>query len=121
MKSAGALTAIFGAGGLTLGVFRSRRGAAHFDDWRALPGMPLNLSLDLEDYRGIHVDLMATYDGQTQRLQTLSADPKMTIHAPHVATADESYFLRAVVRDWRGEICTSEAIEVLSRPYSFGM
>lgn len=117
LQAAGGLAAVTGLGLLAKNIIQ---GKASFNDWRALPGMILTLTLDTDSPESKYVDLVARYEGKTQTLGTLKGAHSLEIEIPFVSTSEESYNLTAVVYDSTGAF-ESEPVEVLAQPFSFGL
>ena len=120
LEATGGLAAAVGLG-LTPGFMKRLSGHAVFEDWRALPGMVLNLSVEVASPEGKQVTLLArTAEGETS-LGDLACASQMQIEIPYIRTGHDSYELIARVSDRYGRYFDSDAVEVLTESFQFGM
>lgn len=115
-----ALLGVLGLGGLTFAA-RKLDGRVYFDDWRAIPHIPMTLHLDVDSPEETRITLVAKYDGQTTKLATLPGAREVILQIPYIETQGESYELCATVTDRQGRRCQAEPLEVISESFHFGM
>ena len=96
-------------------------GKVYFNDWRALPGMTMTLTLETDTPENKHVDIIARTKEGSRHIQTLQGAPTLEVEIPFIETADESYELIALVYDWQLASLESEPVEVLVQSYRFGL
>lgn len=118
MEACGAVLAFLGVG---MGARRSAGVKLLFEDWRGMPGMAIGLDVTAEDLSGLEIDLIARHDGKETHISTVSGARHLDVAIPWIETASETYELIAVARDSRGMCGTSEPVEILAQPFSFGL
>ena len=121
LQITGSAAAAMGLGVAGIAIDRILSGCVSFSEWRALPGMALDLTLDVAHPEKTSVDIVAQTDRGYFRLDTLKGAKKLKIDVPYIDTAKESYMLVAVVRDGEGRSRQSDPVEVLTEPFMFGM
>ena len=114
-----AALAAVGAGLLAGG--GSLAGTVEFADRRALPGMMLGLRVDVESPGETTVSIVAESDGERRVIREMRGDAYMRVEVPCIETRAESFLLYAVVEDSARRTARSAAVEVLSRPFVFGI
>ena len=114
----GAAAAALGLGAISLSTTSAR---AAFDDWRALPGTKVKLTIDIDQPASKRVHLVEQTENDQRILNTLDGAPTLEIVVPHVKTSEESFLLFAVVTDHGTPACISEPLEVLAEPFRFGL
>ena len=114
----GAAAAALGLGSFSLS---SANAHASFDDWRALPGTKIRLTLDIDQPAKKRVHLVAQTENEQRILATLDGAQTLDIVVPHVKTNEESFLLFAVVTDNGAPACISDPLEVLAEPFRFGL
>ena len=120
IKICSAMLSVLGLGGLAI-VSRRLEGRVYFDDWRAIPHIPMTLHLDVREPDKTTVTLVARHDGQTTFLATLPGASELVIQVPFIETQGETYDLCATVTDRHGRRCQAEPLEVISESFHFGM
>ena len=120
MEVTGGLAAAAGLG-IVPRVAGALEGKASFEDWRALPGMQLKLSLDVDRPDSTQVDIFAREGMEEQHLMRLKGAPNLEIPIPFLKTAGDSYMLWAVVSDDSGKTLATEPVEVITEDFHFGM
>lgn len=96
-------------------------GKAVFSDWRALPGMRLDLRLEVEHPEETEVEIIAM-DGEHEldRIRMKGAE-NLVVPVPYFRVGGESFLLFAEVSDVRGRSLVSDSVEVISEEFHFGM
>ena len=117
LKITGGVMAALGVG---VGV-KALSGRVFFDDWRALPGMTMILTVEVDSPETKQVEFMARTAEGTRRVGMLHGAHTLEVEIPYVETAAESYELVAVVHDWHLGSISSEPVEVLTQSYRFGL
>ena len=120
MEITGGLAAVAGLG-IIPKVAGALEGKAYFEDWRALPGMQLKLTLDVNQPESTRVDIFAREEQEKQHLMCLKGAPNLEIPIPFLKTAGDSYMLWAVVSDEDGKTLETEPVEVITEDFYFGM
>lgn len=115
-----AMLSVLGLGGLAV-VSRKLDGRVYFEDWRAIPHIPMTLHLDVEKPEETTITLTAKYDGKTMELAKLPGAKEVLLQVPYIETTGESYDLCATVTDRQGRRCQAEPLEVISETIHFGM
>ena len=121
LQITGSAAAAMGLGAVGITIDHTLSGRASFGEWRALPGMALDLTLDVAHPEETSVDIVAQTENGYFRLDTLKGAKILKIDVPYMETANESFMLMAVVRDGEGRCCNSDPVEVLTEPFMFGM
>lgn len=96
-------------------------GSAAFNDWRALPGMTMTLTLNVDKPEKKKVNIIARTQEGASHVQSMKGAQTLEVEVPFLETSKEAYELIAVVSDWRGASLTSEPVEVLAQAYRFGL
>lgn len=117
LKISGGLMAALGVGVS----MKTLSGRVFFNDWRALPGMTMTLTVDVDSPETKQVDIIARTVEGSHHIRTLKGAHTLEIEMPFVQTAEESYELVAVVYDWHLSSIESDPIEVLAQAYRFGL
>ena len=120
LKLTGGMAATFGLA-MTPGLWRALAGKAHFDDWRALPGMSMNLTLDVESPQTKHIELLARTETGDFHLMDLKGAHQQSVVIPYFKSGRDSYQLIARVLDIDGRYLDSEPVEVITESFHFGM
>ena len=121
LQITGSAAAAVGLGAIGVVADRILNGKASFGEWRALPGMALDLTLDVAHPEETSVEIIAQTEAGFFRVDTLMGAKTLKIDVPYIETANESFMLVAVVRDNDGRCCKSDPVEVLTEPFMFGM
>ncbi len=117
LEASGAAAAVLSLG--TLG-FKHISGRVFFDEDRALPGMRLALTLDIDEPETKRVSIIARCEGTERIMETRTGSNQLEIEVPAIETDDESFELYALVESGL-ERYLSDPVEVLSQPYHFGL
>lgn len=96
------------------------RAKLSFDDWRALPGSKLSLSLDTDE-KNLTIDLIAQTENGEQTIESFPAQRLMCVEIPFVHTKNESFLLFAQARGNFRNTVRSEPVEVLADAFRFGL
>ena len=116
--------------GLGLGIFgglslRRVRATLEFDSWRSVPGELQRLRVSSsDDLSGYHLELRRKGSGTLLALENLGAARvgDLEFVVPYCKVESESFILVAVLVDRFGRSrVESGELEVLSRPFCFGM
>lgn len=102
-------------------VVGSLKGKAFFNDWRALPGMPMVLTLEVEAPEKTQVEVVVGDDSGSHVVTRLQGAPTVEVRVPMLKTSQESYILYARVMDSSGRSLNSEPVEVIAESFHFGM
>ena len=120
LQLTGGIAATVGLG-LTPKLVRTLSGKAYFEDWRALPGMNLILTLEVESPETTQVELIARTDNRETHLMEMAGSAQISVQIPYFKTGKDSYELIARVVDDQGRYLDSEPVEVITESFHFGM
>lgn len=120
LQLTGGIAATVGLG-LTPKLVRTLSGKAYFEDWRALPGMNLQLTLEVESPETTQVELLARTDTGEIHLADMPGASQLSVQIPYYKTGHDSYELIARVVDNQGRYLDSEPVEVITESFHFGM
>lgn len=120
LQISGGVAALAVIGGLFSGN-EKLRGSVEFVDWRALPGMRLGLLVDVERPERTQISIVAKCDGDARVIATYRGASRLEIEMPCIETREESFELYAIAEDERHRMARSRRVEVLSRPFMFGV
>ena len=121
LEITGGAAAALGLCAAGIGLDRVLAGHASFGTWRALPGMTLDLSIDVDSPEQATVEIVAHTSEGYLHVETLRGARQVRVEVPYIETSEDSYELLAVVQDTSGRCCHSDAVEVLAEPFMFGM
>ena len=121
LQITGSAAAAMGLGATGMALDRMLSGSARFCEWRALPGMVLDLTLEMAHPEAKSVDIIAQTEAGYFKVDSLKGAETLKVDIPYVETVNDSFQLLAVVRDANGRYCQSEPVEVIAEPFMFGM
>ena len=97
------------------------KGRAYFNDWRALPGMSLVLTLEVEEPEKTIVELIVKDNNGSHTVAQSQGAPSLNVVVPLLKTNQESYTLFARVVDLSGHGLDSDPVEVIAESFQFGL
>ena len=121
LQITGGTAALAAVGAGLLAGAGSLAGTVEFADRRALPGMMLGLRVGVESPGETTVSIVAESEGERRVIREMQGDAYMRVEVPCIETRAESFMLYAVVEDSARRTVRSAAVEVLSRPFVFGI
>ena len=116
LEAGGVMAAAAGLGAVGM----MMHGRVFFDEERALPGMRLRLTLEMDNPESKRVQIIARCDGYERVVQTMKGARQLEIEIPAIESDEESYLLYAMAGNGISDY-VSEPVEVLSQPYHFGL
>lgn len=94
---------------------------AYFNDWRALPGMKMVLTLNMAEPESAVVLIVARVEGHERVIQRLQGASQVEVEMPYIETKEESFEVCAIVEDRNHGRYLSDSVEVLAQSYQFGL
>ena len=107
--------------GMVPEIVESLKGRAVFEDWRALPGTSIGLSLEVDEPDRTLVEIIVEDKSSSYTVAQLKGASKLDVVVPFLKTEEESYLLYARVTDPEGRCLKSEPVEIIAESFRFGL